>query len=79
MRKDLERACNELGMAGASLPSTEVNGIRLVSELDGVRERPNGDNTYQRATVNRDEAAEVKERDRAKAKRIRDTIVYLEV
>ena len=57
-----------MGTAWDSLASAKVEVLRLASKIDGVKGCYNGSKTDQRATVIRDEAMDVRERDRDKAK-----------
>ena len=79
IKKEMERDRDESGSAGADLMSTEVEGRRLASEIDRVREQSKGDDTNWRAAVNRADDVVVRKRYRSKAKRICDSLEELEV
>ena len=66
----MDRDQDELGTAGDALAYTEVEGFRISSEIDGVRERSKGAETDRRAVVNRAEDVDARERDISKSKRI---------
>ena len=72
MGKELERARDEAGTAGAALASTEVKVHRLASENDRVREWSKGDKTDRRASADRD--GDTAGRERAEAERLRDSL-----
>ena len=72
IKKEMERDRDESGSAGADLMSTEVEGRRLASEIDRVREWSKGDKTDRRASADRD--GDTAGRERAEAERLRDSL-----
>ena len=61
-------------MSGDALAIYKVEGCRISSKIGRARGRSEGAETNWRDAVNRDENVEVRQRDRAKAKRIRDSM-----
>ena len=61
-------------MSGDALAISEVEGRRISSKIGRARGRSEEAKTNCRAAVNRDENVEVRQRDRAKAKRICDSM-----
>ena len=72
--KEMERDQDKSGTAGYALTSTEVEGYRIAFKINGLRERSKRAKTNQRAAVNRDDAVEVRDRDKAKVNRIHDRV-----
>ena len=60
MRKELERSWDKAGASGAALTSTEVEVLRLASDIYREREQSKGSKSDGRATVNRVKAAAVR-------------------
>ena len=54
--KDLDMARDKLVMDGETLASTEVEGPRIASEIDRVKEQSKEGKTDRRASVNRNKA-----------------------
>ena len=59
---------------GAALTSDEDEVRRIASDIDGVRERSEGDEADRKATADRDEAAEGRKRERDDDERLRNSL-----